>query len=151
MFTTTDSGHTWDTQDFWGDALRSLYWYFTTYDNDNSDIVYMAGTNNIAIMSIMCSTDGGKSWCIPQNEPINSPVKKTVNDLQQYGDKLLVYAETDVYEISKAELLAASTTSVPTINAKNSEPSDIYDLQGRLKNPHTKGIGIRKGKKYVVK
>ena len=111
----------------------------------------MAGTNNIAIVSIMCSTDGGESWCIPQTEPINSPVKKTVNDLQQYGDKLLVYAETDVYEISKAELLAASTTSVPTINTKNSESSHIYDLQGRLKNPHTKGIGIRRGKKYVIK
>ncbi|MCH5311992.1 MAG: hypothetical protein J1E57_08575 [Prevotella sp.] len=151
VFTTTDSGHTWDTQDFWGDAPRSLYWYFTTYDNDNSDIVYMAGTNNIAIMSIMCSTDGGKSWCIPQTEPINSSVKKTVNDLQQYSDKLLIYAETDVYEISKAELLAASTASVPTINTKNDDSPLIYDLQGRRKKTYTKRIGIRKGKKYVIK
>ena len=149
VYTTTDSGRTWDTQNFWGDALRSLYWYFTTYDNDNSNIVYMAGnTDNIAVM---CSTDGGESWCIPQTEPINSPVKKTVNDLQQYGDKLLVYAETDVYEIPKAELLAASTASVPTINTKKSESSHIYDMQGRLKKTHTKGIGIRKGKKYVIK
>ena len=149
VFTTTDSGHTWDTQDFWGDAQRSLYWFFTTYDNENSDIVYMAGNaDNIAVM---CSTDGGESWNIPQTEPIESPVKKAVNDLLQYGDYLLIYTETDVYEIPKAELLAASTTSVPTINAKNSEPSDIYDLQGRLKKTQTKGIGIRKGKKYVIK
>lgn len=150
VFTTTDNGHTWDTQNFWDDALRSVYWFFTTYDNENSNIIYMIG--HMDNITIMCSTDGGESWSIPQTEPTNKSTRKFVNDLLQYGDKLLIYTETDVYEISKAELLALSTTSVPIINNMTSrKTSEVYDLQGRRTNFFRKGISIKKGKKRIMK
>ncbi len=42
-----------------------------------------------------------------------------MNDFLQYGDKLLIYANTEVYEVSKAELLAATSPTNPVSFYKN--------------------------------
>lgn len=97
--TSDDNGHTWDLQVFSGS--RKCDWGFTAFDNENSDIVYTAGTWDV--VKVMCSTDGGRSWLAPLDLGTD---RKGLRDLQQYGDKLLIYTTTDVYEISKAKLLA---------------------------------------------
>ena len=74
-----------------------------------------------------------------------------VNDLQQYGDRLLIYSESDVYEISKDDLVRQSTTSIQSIRADKSQDGIIYDLQGRRVNQMRKGIFIKNGKKFYIK
>ena len=53
-----------------------------------------------------------------------------INDLKQSCDKLFVYTRSDVYEISKAELLAQST-SAHSITVSTQISSVYYDLLGR--------------------
>ena len=57
-----------------------------------------------ACIKMMCSTDGGRSWHEPQAMESMREFDR-VNDLQQYHDLLLIYAESDVYTVSKAELI----------------------------------------------
>ena len=97
---------------------------------------------------LLLSHDGGKSWNAPQTEPVE---KSNVYDFEQYGGKLLFYTESDVYEISKAELLAqASSVRNITTTIPDASP-DIYDLQGRrLSAKPQKGVYIQNGKKKVV-
>ena len=150
VYTSNDNGHTWDIQDFSGDGLRNGLWAFTAYDSENSDIVYMAGRTRDRII-VMCSTDGGKSWSVPQTEPMKKSSTENVYDLKQYDGKLLFYTESDIYEISKAELLA-QVASVQTITTTIVEESSIiYDLQGRLTAAPQKGVYIQNGKKKLVK
>ena len=71
-----------------------------------------------------------------------------VNDLQQYHDRLLIYSESDVYEVSKAELIAQSTTVIRTITSDTKE-SPTYDLQGRKVVEPKHGIYIINKRKVV--
>lgn len=105
VYTSSDNGHTWDWSEFEG-----VHWYFTEYDNKNSDIVYMAGHTSDNIM-VMCSIDGGKTWGIPQTVLIKKITTENLYDLKQYGNKLLIYSETDVYSVEKNELIASLTSS----------------------------------------
>ena len=148
VYTSMDNGHTWDAQNYWGDK-REAYWYYTVFDNENNDIVYMVGRSKGKI-DVMFSVDGGKTWSIPHAEPTKKPEIEYVDDLQQYGDKLLIYTETDVYEISKAKLLAQAT-SVRNISDTTIVRTSFFSLSGhRLITPPTrKGIYIRDGKKVV--
>ena len=150
VYISNDNGHTWDTQDFSGNGLSDGFWAFTAYDDENCDIIYMAGRTQDRI-KVMCSTDGGETWSIPQTELMKKSSTEEVYDFEQYGGKLLFYTESDVYEISKAELLAqaSSVRSITTTRADAS--SDIYDLQGRrLSAKPQKGLYIQNGKKKVV-
>ena len=118
---------------------------------DNSDIVYMAGRTSDKI-EIMCSTDGGKTWSVPQTEPMKKSSTENVYDLKQYGSKLLFYTESDIYEISKAELLAQATAVHGITTATTEDSPEIYDLQGRrLSTTPQKGVYIQNGKKKLVK
>ena len=100
-------------------------------------------------MKLMCSTDGGKTWDRPYLEPIKTTPTEFVFDMKQYGDKLLIYSQSDVYEVSKAELLE-QTTSIRTISSTE-ESSTPFDLQGRkIANPR-KGIYIEDGRKVLIK
>lgn len=148
VYTSADNGHTWDTQ-ILSDAPFRTAWRYTIYDVENSDIVYMAGADKDKI-EVMCSTDGGKSWNVPQTEPMKEHSEK-VYDFKQYGGKLLFYTESDVYQISKAELLA-QTSSVLTISTTKGESSETFDLQGRKQvSKPTECIYIQQGRKLVVK
>ena len=112
-------------------------------------------------MKVMCSTDGGKTWNKPSQEPIKTTPREYVFDLKQYGDKLLVYSQSDVYEISKAELLAQGATSIQSIAQPTTEDGALYDLSGRkisaeanssfftLHSSLKRGIYIEGGKKKV--
>jgi len=143
--TSADNGYTWDTQ-----KVSDAIWYFAEYDNVNSDIVYMAGRLD-KTLHVMCSADGGKTWSVPQTEPMKKSSTENVYDLKQYGDKLLFYTESDIYEISKAELLVLATSVQGITVATPEESSDIYDLQGRRINAKPqKGVYIQNGKKIVL-
>ena len=148
VYTSNDNGYTWSTQNYWGDTQRSAYWYFTEYDNENSDVVYMAGNGPSEIM-IMCSADGGESWPDTQIEPNKKEIER-VNDILQYGDKLLIYTESDVYEILKSELLAQALPVRNMTSATSEESSESYDLSGRcLSTPPAKGVYIENGRKKL--
>ena len=109
----------------------------------------------------MCSTDGGSTWNEPYLEPIKKTPREYVYDLKQYGDRLLVFYESDVYEISKAELFAQGATSVQSIVQPTTEDGALYDLSGRkisaeanssfftLHSSLKRGIYIEGGKKKV--
>ena len=125
VYSTTDNGQTWNIQDFLSDITRSASWRFVAYDSNNGDVIYMVAHTDDSI-KIMYSVDGGQTWEVSRIESIQDKV----NDLRQYGDKLLIYTESDVYEISKAELLAQST-SVHSITASTQISSVYYDLLGR--------------------
>ena len=142
--TSDDNGHNWELQEL--DRQRTATWNLTAFDNQNSDIVYMAGSLN-SEAKVMCSTDGGRSWLAPQTEPD----QLYVNDIQQYGDKLLVYTGSDVYEVSKAELLAQSNSSVQRVVPDGAEgPAEVYDLQGRPTDAPSTGIYIKNGRKVIL-
>lgn len=152
VYTTSDNGYTWAVQNYGNDNghLGDAFWYFTAYDKANSDVVYMAGftRGENGVLKITCSTDGGQSWDIPQTMPSNV----ALNDMLQYGDRLLLYSETDVYEISKTELLAHSNsvTDAQIVNSKSSD-SKFFDLSGRRLNaPTKKGVYIINGKKVTL-
>ena len=110
VFTSTDNGHTWDAPllSVNENELFEAIWEYTVYDNRNSEIIYMAGRGYGN--EVMSSTDGGKTWNNPQTVPQNKK-NEYLYDFRQYGDKLLIYTESDVYSISKAGL-QAQTVSV---------------------------------------
>ena len=71
-----------------------------------------------------------------------------VNDLQQYGDLLFIYTESDVYEVSKTDLISQSTTAIrPVVTDVNA--SATYDLQGRRITQPKRGIHIKEGRKIL--
>ena len=114
----------------------------------------------------MCSTDGGATWNRPYMEPIKTAPYEFVFDMKQYRDRLLIYSQSDVYMVSKADLIE-QTTSIKEVknervNAEGvaskkrersgkSEKYDdaVYDLSGRKLNSslQKKGIYIQNGKK----
>ena len=100
VYKSSDNGYTWILQDFSDYAVNSFsaFWHYAMYDDGNPDVIYMAG--DAEPVRLMCSTDGGKSWNIPRN----CPSQGRINDFLQYRDKLLLFTESDVYEISKEEL-----------------------------------------------
>ena len=115
---TDDNGHTWNTQHFSGNYTPEDYeslieWRYASFDNENPDIVYMAGGHHNEYMKLICSTDGGKTWNRPYLEPIKASPTESVFDMKQYGDMLLIYSQSDVYEVSKAELIAATSPTEP--------------------------------------
>ena len=151
VYTSSDNGYSWETQNYWDDTQRFAYWYFTEYDNENSEIVYMAGTLGDNI-KVMCSTDGGNTWNLPQTNPIKKTSYELVNDLRQYGNKLLIYTESDVYEILKSELLAQTLPVQNMTTAPSEESSESYDLFGRpVSSVLPRGVYIKDGRKMVVK
>ena len=95
----------------------------------------------------MCSTDGGRSWHPSQVMTFEKDFER-VNDLQQYGDRLLIYSESDVYEVSKAELVAQSTTAIRSVTS-DTATSPAYDLQGRKVVNPKHGIYIINKRKVV--
>ena len=141
--TSDDNGHNWELQEL--DRQRTAAWNLTAFDNENSNIVYMAGSLSSEV-KVMCSTDGGRSWLAPQTEPD----QLYVNDMQQYGDKLLIYTGADVYEVSKSELLATSSIPAQHISSSADESSEVYDLQGRRTTHTGSGIYIKNGRKVMV-
>ena len=152
VFLSDDNGQTWSCQNYWDDESRSAYWYFSAFDNEHPDTVYMAGHlmrsgQKGACIKLICSTDGGRSWHPSQVMSFEKDFER-VNDLQQYGDRLLVYSESDVYEVSKAELVAQSTTVIRTITSDTKE-SPTYDLQGRKVVEPKHGIYIINKRKVV--
>ena len=152
VFLSDDNGQTWSCQNYWGDDTREAYWYFSAFDNENPDTVYMAGSlgrngPKDARIKLMCSTDGGRSW-YPSQVMTSEREFDRVYDLQQYGDRLLVYSESDVYEVSKAELIAQSTTAIHTITSDTKE-CPTYDLQGRKVVEPQHGIYIKNGRKIL--
>ena len=151
VYTSTNNGYTWNTQVFPEDDNQFLLpWQFALYDNENSETVYLLGFVS-GKTSAICSSDGGGSWSSPI-ELINNTTTEIVYDLKQYGNKLLVFTESDVYEISKAELLAQATTIRPISTTTTEEPSKTYDLSGRkVQGTPKKGVYIQDGKKYVVR
>lgn len=155
VFLSDDNGQTWSCQNYWGDESRMAYWFFSAIDNEHPDTVYLAGClgrngQKDACVKLMCSTDGGHSWNPSQVMTFEKEFER-VNDLQQYGDRLLIYSESGVYEVSIDELIMQSTSSLQSIKAD--EPSDgfIYDLQGRRVSQTSNGIYIKNGKKYITK
>ena len=107
IYKSADNGFTWDSQFLSDDSYGALWSYFA-YDTDNSNNLYAAGGSSNSI-KLMFSPDGGKSW----RKPLSESSQNGVNDFLQYGDKLLIYANTEVYEVSKAELLAATSPTNP--------------------------------------
>ena len=161
-YRTNDNGQTWEMRYLpYEDAFRRQ-WKFAEYDNENPDTIYMATLMKHTVVStkeehlqenylaVMCSTDGGETWNKPY-EGLAATVTTPVGflfDMKQYHDKLLLYTESDVYEISKADLLDA-TTPVYGIAAKTKTDA-LYDLTGRrLTDAPKKGLYIKGGKKYV--
>ena len=152
VFLTDDNGQTWNCQNYWGDEARMAYWYFTAFDDEHPDTVYMVGClgrngQKNACIKIMCSTDGGRSW---NESQVMESMREfdRVNDLQQYNDRLLIYAESDVYTVSKAKLIAQSTAAIHSV-ASDTPTTPTYDLQGRQVETPRRGIFIKNGKKVV--
>ena len=111
VFISTDNGNTWENVllNRKESELFEASWVYTVYDNVNSDIIYMAGCGYGN--EVMCSTDGGKTWNIPHTLP-QKMRNEGVYDFKQYDDKLLIYAESDVYAISKSGLVEENSTPV---------------------------------------
>ena len=142
-------------------------WRYAEYDNENANIVYMAGSYT-DYMKLMCSTDGGTTWNRPYLEPIKTTPDEFIFDMKQYRDKLLIYSQSDVYMVSKADLIE-QTTSVSEKSltpVASREDGAIYDLSGRKVSSQSsyslptqegqggslrKGLYIVNGKKVAVK
>ena len=108
VYISDDNGHTWNTQNIRIDGYKlASPLRLSLFDNKNNDIVYMAGFASGEI-HVMCSMDGGTTWNVPHIERAES-IPEIVTDLKQYGDKLLIYSESDVYMVSKADLIAQTT------------------------------------------
>ena len=155
MFLSDNNGQTWSCQNYWGDEPHRAYWYFTAFDDEHPDTVYMAGhlTANKGMglnarVKIMCSTNGGRSWY--ESQVMESKMEvELVNDLQQYHDCLMIYTESGVYEVSKAELIARSTNAIRSVT-KDDPDAPIYDLQGRrITTEPRHGLFIKNGQKKV--
>ena len=106
----------------------------------------------------MCSTDGGVTWNRPYLEPIKMANREHVFDMKQYRDKLLIYSQSDVYMVSKADLIDQATSISEELRVKSEESANaVYDLQGRWVNSNFKikdsklkhGIYIQDGKKVL--
>lgn len=152
VFLSDDNGQTWSYQNYWGDETRTAYWFFSAFDSEHPDTVYMAGClgrngQQKACIKLMCSTDGGRSWH-PSQVMTSDREFDRVNDLQQYGDRLFVYTESDVYEVSKAELIAKSTTAIRSV-LSGATDSPTYDLQGRKVAEPQHGVYIRNRRKIL--
>ena len=152
VFLSDDNGQTWSCQNYWGDETRMTYWFFSVFDNEHPDTLYMAGClgrngQKDACIKLMCSTDGGRSWH-PSQVMTSEREFDRINDLQQYGNRLFIYSESDVYEVSKAELVAQSTTAIRTITSDKKEYL-TYDLQGRKVVEPKHGIYIINKRKVV--
>lgn len=163
VFLSEDNGQTWSCQKFGNDVKYAAIWYFSAFDDEHPDTVYMAGSV-VNEIKVICSTDGGHSW-YPSQSMTGKVKYEMPNDLLQYGDKLLIYSESDVYEISKTELLEQTTFVRSIVNKEMSSP--LYALQGRMirgqesnstinsqlspVNSLRKGIYIQNGKKIAVK
>ena len=147
VYISDDNGHTWNTQNIRIDGYKlASPLRLSLFDDKNNDIVYTAGFASGEI-HVMCSMDGGTTWNVPHIERAES-IPEIVTDLKQYGDKLLIYSESDVYMVSKAELIE-QTTPVRNVTATE-ESSNIYDIQGRLlPDKPSKGIYIESGKKRI--
>ena len=119
LYTTTDGGQTWETQSLHGDGSISDYndysidWRYAAFDNEDADIIYLAGGHQTPHMKIICSVDGGQTWNRPYLEPIKTTPTEYVFDMKQYADKLLIYSQSDVYEVSKEELIKRTTPADP--------------------------------------
>ena len=85
-------------------------------------------------MKLMCSTDGGITWNRPYLEPIKMANREHVFDMKQYRDKLLIYSQSDVYMVLKADLIDQTTSISEELRVKSEESDDVYDLQGRRFN-----------------
>ena len=157
VHTTNDNGLSWDSQRLdnfeidWRYEAYNIDWRYAAYDNEDPDNVYMAGGSRGAYMKLMCSTDGGKTWNRPFQEPIKITPREFVFDMKQYRDKLLIYSQSDVYEISKSELIEQTTSIQNITNTK--ENATIYDLGGRkmVNGKLPKGLYIVNGKKVAIK
>ena len=158
VHSTNDNGQTWNSQVLrdYDNPLNPINedynapWRYAAYDNENPDIVYMAGCARGGYMKLMCSMDGGESWNRPYLEPIKMASNEFVFDMKQYNDKLLIYSQSDVYEVSKAELITL-TTPVSSPLAETGTGT-LYDLQGRkLPGKPARGIYIEDGKKVLLK
>ena len=148
VFLSDDNGQTWSVQNYWSDLTRSAYWYFSAFDTEHPDTVYMAGCVNGNI-KLMCSTNGGHSW-YPSQMMAGMHEREMMNDLQQYHDRLLIYTGTDVYEVSKAELVSQSATLIRSVGSPEADTdAQTYDLQGRRTAEPTRGIFIKKGRKVI--
>ena len=152
VFLSDDNGITWSCQNYWGDESRTAYWFFSAFDNEHPDTVYLAGClgrngQKDACIKLMCSTDGGHSWHPSQVMTSEREFDK-INDLHQYGDRLIIYSESDVYEVFKAELVAQSTTGIRSA-ASDQKESPTYDLQGRKVVEPRHGIYIKNGRKIL--
>ena len=160
VYTTSDNGKTWDTQYFIDDSEKETVWRYPTYDNENADIVYMAGGYHPKYIKLMCSKDGGITWNRPYLEPIKMANREHVFDMKQYRDKLLIYSQSDVYVVSKADLIDQTTSISEELRVKSEESANaVYDLSGRrfnsqfiIHNSQLKhGIYILDGKKVTIK
>ena len=107
-----DNGHTWNRQMFIyeEDYSRVAYWYFSAFDAEQPDTVYMVGwigpRAGVGHIKIMCSTDGGHTWNQPMLIEWKKEDREMVNDMLQYRDRLILYTETGIYEIPKADVIA---------------------------------------------
>ena len=148
VFLSDDNGQTWSAQNYWSDLTRCAYWFFSAFDAEHPDTVYMAGGLDENI-KLMCSTNGGHSW-YPSLMLAGKHKPERMNDLQQFRDRLLIYTETDVYEVSKAELVSQSATAIRTVVSPEADTdAPTYDLQGRRIAEPTRGIFIRNGRKII--
>ena len=139
MYMTSDNGHSWTTHVFSDVVLKETLWDFISYDNNNEDIVYLFGhTRDYYIMII--STDGGKTWSNVRTEFLKASLYETPNDLKQYYDKLLIYTETDVYELSKTELISLTMSAEGVIYENVGGSMAIYDYYGRRQESNSTDI-----------
>lgn len=156
LYTTDDGGLTWNMQSLYGDGSIGDYydyyidWRYAAYDNEDADIIYVAGGHQTQHMKLICSTDGGRTWNSPYLEPIKTSPTEFVFDMNQYGDKLLIYSQSDVYEVSKAELLSEGTGLEGVKSEKLKAQNEVYDLSGReIRCTLPRSIYIQDGKKIV--
>ncbi|KWW27738.1 MAG: hypothetical protein AUK64_2039 [bacterium P201] len=152
VFLSEDNGQTWSCQNYWNDESHKAYWYFSAFDNEHPDTAYMVGSlgkngQKDACVKIMCSTDAGRSWHPSQIMPSEKEYEM-VNDLQQYHDTLIVYTESNVYFVSKEELVAKSVTSIRSPHKEDIKDT-VYDLQGRQRKNLMHGIIIENGRKAI--
>ena len=151
IYSSADNGFTWNTHYFEGDVRGDVDWRLAAYDNENSDIVYMAGCSQDKT-EVICSIDGGNTWSMPQTISMKTSSSEMIYDLEQYDGKLLFFTESDIYEVSKTELLAQSTSIRNISTLTNIESIGIYDLLGRKQRIRpSEGIYILQGQKVLVK
>ena len=156
VFLSDDNGCTWSCLDFHNDKSRTASWLFTVFDEEHPDTVYMAGylspngrMGMNSRISLMCSTNGGRSWYESQVTESKMEDEK-LYDLLQYRDRLIVYTESGVYTVSKAELIAQSVSAIRSVTSDIVNAQLFFDLQGRrLSGKPAKGVYIQNGRKVL--